>query len=318
MSRRAFIVAAGAALLAPDAFARSLGGTPVALVTADLESRIVAVELNTGRRVATIPTLPGPRSIQSVGNVAVVAHTAHGALSLVDGARLRIGRVIHGLAEPRYAAGSPDGRHAFVTDSAFGGLVVVDVIRGRIVGRIELGGPARHVSVDPAGRHLWAALGTKADRIAIVDVRDPVRPRLIGRIRPAFLAHDVGFAPGGKLVWVTSGAKREAAIFDSRTGRAVVRMPAGAPPQHVTFAGDRAFVTSGDDGTLRVHSATTGRSLGGSEIPSGSYNVQEGWGRILTPSLSRGTLCILDGKGRRLRRLHLARSSHDACFVLAA
>jgi len=117
---------------------------------------------------------------------------------------------------------------------------------------------------------------------------------------------------------VTSGVKHETAIFDRLTGRAVVRMQAGAPPQHVTFARGRAFVTSGDDGTLRVHSATTGRVLGGSEIPTGSYNVQEGWGRILTPSLSRGTLCILDSSGRRLRRLELARSSHDACFVLAA
>lgn len=308
MNRREFVVAAAALAVAPEALARSLGGTPVALVTADLESRIVAVELKTGRRLTTIRTLADPRSIQSVGNVAVVAHTAGGALTLVDGARLEVRRVIRGLSEPRYAAGSPDGRHAYVTDSGLGGIVVVDVVRGRVVGRLELGGPARHVSVDPKGRLLWTALGTKADRIAIVDVRDPEQPRLLGRIRPSFLAHDVGFAPGGRLVWVTSGDRRETAIFDRRTGRAVVRMQAGAPPQHVTFAGGRACVTSGDDGTLRIHAAVTGRVLGGSEIPTGSFNVQEGWGRILTPSLSRGTLCILDSSGRRLRRLHVARS----------
>jgi len=318
VDRRKVLCAATALMLAPDALARSFGGTPVALVTADLESRIVAVELRTGRRLATIRTLADPRSIQSVGNIAVVAHTASGALTLVDGARLEVRRVIRGLSEPRYAAGSPDGRYAYVTDSGLGGLVVVDVVRGRVVGRLELGGPARHVSLDPSGRLLWTALGTKAERIAIVDVRDPELPHLLGRIRPAFLAHDVGFAPGGKLVWVTSGDKREAAIFDRRSGRVVVRVQAGAPPQHVTFAGGRAFVTSGDDGTLRIHSAVSGRVLGGSEIPTGSFNVQEGWGRILTPSLSRGTLCILDLSGRRLRRLHLARSSHDACFVMAA
>jgi DNA-binding beta-propeller fold protein YncE len=318
MDRRGFLCAATALMLTPDAFARSLGGTPVALVTADLESRIVAVELKNGRRLATIRTLPGPRSIQTVGNAAVVAHTAEGALTIVDGGTLAIRRVLRGFSEPRYAAGSPEGRYAYVTDSGFGGFVVVDVVRGRVVGRIQLGGPARHVSIDPSGRLLWTALGTKADRIAIVDVRTPEQPRLLARIRPAFLAHDVGFAPGGKLIWLTSGDRREAAIFDRRTGRAVVRMRAGAPPQHVTFAGGRAFVTSGDDGTLRIHSAITGRVLGGSEIPTGSYNVQEGWGRILTPSLSRGTLCILDSSGRRLRRLDLARSSHDACFVMAA
>ncbi|HEX7255127.1 MAG TPA: hypothetical protein VF236_04300 [Gaiellaceae bacterium] len=94
-------------------------------------------------------------------------------------------------------------------------------------------------------------------------------------------------------------------------------MDAGAPPQHVTFLGRRAYVTSGGDGTLRVHSAATGRVLSGSRIPIGSFNVQEGWGRILTPSLSAGTLCVLDGNGRRLRQLDVARSSHDGCLVLA-
>jgi hypothetical protein len=116
---------------------------------------------------------------------------------------------------------------------------------------------------------------------------------------------------------VTSGDRRQVAIFDRRTGRAVVRLEAGAPPQHVTFAGRRAFVTSGDEGTLVVHSAQTGRVVGRSEIPVGSFNVQEGWGRILTPSLSGGTLCILDRDGRRLGTVPVARSSHDACFLIS-
>jgi hypothetical protein len=317
VDRRGFLCAATALVLAPEALAKTRG-RPVALVTADLESRIVAVDLTSGRRLKTIPSLPGPRSIQTIANTALVAHTEHGALSLVDGETLSVRRVIRGLSEPRYAAGLPDRGLAYVTDSGLGGLVVVDVVRGRVVGRLELGGPARHVTVDPFGRHLWAALGTKAERIAVVDVRDPLRPRLLGRIRPSFLAHDVGFAPGGDRVWVTSGDRRQATIFDRRTKRAVVRLDAGAPPQHVTFSRGRAFVTSGDDGTLRVHSARDGRVLGRTEIPGGSYNVEEGSGRILTPSLSQGTLCVLDRGGRRLLRLDVARSSHDACLVIAA
>jgi DNA-binding beta-propeller fold protein YncE len=315
VDRRGFLAAATALVVAPDALARSLGGTPVALVTADLEARIVAVDLSSGRQLKAIRTLPGPRSIQAVGDVAVVAHTTHGALTLVDGRTLTVRRVIRGLAEPRYVAGSPEGRYAYVTDSGLFAIVVVDVVRGRVVGRLALGGPARHVSVD--GRRLWAALGTKAERIAVVDVRDPPRPRLLGRIRPWFLAHDVGFAPGTTRIWVTSGDRSSAAIFDRRTGRSVARIDAGAPPQHVTFAGGRAYVTSGEDGTLVVHSAVTGRRLGGSRIPAGSFNVQEGWGRILTPSLSAGTLCVLDTSGRTVHRLGVARSSHDACFVMA-
>jgi DNA-binding beta-propeller fold protein YncE len=317
MDRRSFLVAAAALAVAPDALGRRLGGWPVALVTADLESRVMVVERD-GRVARAIPTLPDPRSIELVGRTAVVAHTARGALTLIDTHTLRIRRVLRGIEEPRYTAGSPGGRHAFVTDSGLGALVVVDAMRGRVVARLALGGPARHVTVDPSGRILWAALGTKADRIAVVDVHNPERPRLLGRIRPFFLAHDVGFAPGGREVWVTSADRREVAVFDRRTGRAVMRLAGAAPPQHVTFAGGRAFVTSGDDGSLRIHAAASGRILAERTVPGGSYNVQEGVGLIVTPSLSRGTLCILDQTGRLLARSRVARSSHDACFVMAA
>jgi DNA-binding beta-propeller fold protein YncE len=315
VKRREFLAAGLALALSPDALARQLGGSPVALVTADLESHVVVVE-RTGRIARRIRTLPGPRSIQVVGETAVVAHTDRGALTLIDTIGLGIRRVIRGLQQPRYTAASPEGRYAYVTDSGLGALVVVDVVRGRVVGRLELGGPARHVSL--AGRTLWTALGSRADRIAVVDVRNPVRPRLLGRVRPWFLAHDVGFAPGGDRVWVTSGDRGRAAIYDRRTGRAVARLEAGAPPQHVTFSGGRAFVTSGDDGSLRVHAARTGRLLSEASIPTGSYNVQEGVGAVVTPSLSRGTLCIFDGRGRELSRARVARSSHDACLVTAA
>jgi DNA-binding beta-propeller fold protein YncE len=320
MNRREFVVAAAALAIAPEALARQLGGTPVALVTADLESRIVAVDLTTGRILRRIPTLPGPRSIEEVGGTAVVAHTELGALTLVDGARLRVRNVLHGFDEPRYTAASPDRRHAFVTESGSESIVVLDVLRGRVVRRLAVGGPARHLSVDRSGRRLWASLGTKAHRIAVLDVARATRPRLLGTIRPPFLAHDVGFAPSGDLIWVTSGDRRELALFDPRTARARTRFRADAPPQHVTFAGRFAFVTSGDDGTLRTHEAATGRLLRTTRVPVGSYNVQQCWNgtTILTPSLSRGTLCVADGRGRLIRRLDVARSSHDACFVVSA
>jgi hypothetical protein len=53
-------------------------------------------------------------------------------------------------------------------------------------------------------------------------------------------------------------------------------------------------------------------------VPVGSYNVQQAQGRVLTPSLGRGTLSILDDGGRLLRREQVARSSHDACVVFAS
>ena len=315
MNRRDFVFGAAALVVAPEAFASRLGGTPTALVTADLESHVVAIDLSTGRRMREIATHAGPRSIESVGSLALVAHTTEGFVTLIDGPSLRVRKVLGGFSEPRYAAASPGGRYVFVTDSGRGELVVVDVGRGAIAARVQVGGPARHLSFDAARGTVWTSLGNKAERVAVVDVRRPTRPRLLRSFTPPFLAHDVGFGPAGR-VWVTSGDRGELALYDRRGRR--VPLFGHAPPQHVSFVGGLAFVTSGDDGTLRVHSARTGRLVARARIPVGSYNVQQGWGRVLMPSLSRGTLCIADGRGRVIRTVHVARSSHDACFVMSA
>jgi sugar lactone lactonase YvrE len=114
---------------------------------------------------------------------------------------------------------------------------------------------------------------------------------------------------------VTSGDRGRIAIYDARTGKLIRTLAADAPPQHVTFMGDRAFVTSGDDAVLRVH-ALDGRLLRSAPVPAGSYNVQQGSRWILTPSLSQGTLCTFSPRGALLEELRVARSSHDACFIV--
>jgi hypothetical protein len=119
-------------------------------------------------------------------------------------------------------------------------------------------------------------------------------------------------------VWVSSGDRGALAVYDGRTGSVLRRLPGDAPPQHVTFYRGNAYVTSGDDGTLRVHSLRDGRLLRTTRVPLGSYNVQEAWGRILTPSLQSGAFSVLDRHGRIERRVQVAPSSHDACFVVTA
>lgn len=309
MNRRQFLSAAAAAPFALRAGTQR----PLALVTADLEAAVVAVDALAGRVLHRIATRPDPRSIERVGEHTVVAHTAIGEVTILRGFEIR--HVLRGFGEPRYTAAAPDGRHAFVTDSGRKDVAVVDVLRGRVLARLRLGGWPRHVSLDSSGRVLWAALGTEARDLAVVDVTRRDRPRRIGTIRPAFLLHDVGFVPGTRHVWISSGDRGTLAVYDARTGRVLRRLPAGSPPQHVTFDGGNAYVTSGDDGTLRVHSLRDGRVLREVTIPTGSYNVQQGPGRILTPSLAHGTLCVLDTAGRILRRIRVARSSHDACFI---
>ena len=315
MDRLQFVLGGTGLLLSPSRVGRLGGGTPLALVTADLDARITAVGLSSGRVVRQIPTLEDPRSIEPVLEYdALVAHTAAGAVSLIDGLHLRVRRVLRGFSEPRYTAAERDTRHAYVSDSGTGEIVVVDTVAARVVTRVEVGAGVRHLSLGRSNRRLWVALGTKAERVAVVDVTEPARPRVVARLEPPFLAHDVGFAPDGRI-WVTSGNRRALAVYDGR-GRLLRTLGGDAPPQHVTFLGRRAYVTSGDDGLLRVHDLD-GRLLRTERVPIGSYNVQRGFGHVLTPSLSQGTLCVADRGGRVVLRTRVARSSHDACFVMS-
>ena len=221
--------------------------------------------------------------------------------------------MLRGFSEPRYTAVA--GRYAFVTDSGYGEVAVVDLERGRVVHRAAAGDHARHVSLSPDRRTLWVALGSSAPAIVVLDVTDPTRPRVARRIRPPFLAHDVGFAPGGRRVWVTAGRDNRVAVYHPRGSTPAHVVDAAEAPQHVGFAGDVAFVTSGTAGTLERFTASTGARRSSTRIPGGSYNVQPGANRVLTPSLGHGTLTILDHRGRVLASVRVARAAHDACVV---
>lgn len=318
MNRRDFIAVAAAtpfALAAGPALGRATPKGAIALVTADLESRVVAYDVASGRVVKHIRTPAGPRSIETVGNgtVALVVHTALGTISLLDTATLRVRAVLNEFSEPRYTAAAPDGRHAYVTDAKRGEVVTIDVRRARIVVRTAVGARARHLSLDPSGERLWAALGFSAPAIVVLDLAGPVRPKVAARIIPPFPAHDVVFEPGGDRVWISSGNERRLAVYDARSQKPVVTLEAGQPPQHITFFADAAYVTSDD--ALRVHTLDDARLLREVAVPPGSYNLTHGARRVLTPSLERGTLSVLDERGRLLAHPTVARSAHDVCFV---
>jgi hypothetical protein len=152
--------------------------------------------------------------------------------------------------------------------------------------------------------------------IVAVDLSTPARPRLAHRIIPPFPGHDVVFSPDGTRVWVTSGTQHRLGVYDAQTRRVLFTLTAGQPPQHITFASGAAYVTSDD--AIRVHRLADGALRHESGVPAGSYNVTQGARRVLTPSLERGTLCILDRSGRVLASPVLARAAHDACLVVTA
>ena len=131
----------------------------------------------------------------------------------------------------------------------------------------------------------------------VVDVDDPRRPRLVRRLTPVDRAHDVVFGDTGERVWVTSGTEHAIAVHDARSGRVLRRLPGGDPPQHVATVPGAVLVTSGDDGSLEVRDPVRGRLRRSVRVPVGSFNVDAGARFVVSPSLSGGTLSILDPTG---------------------
>ena len=230
MKRRAFLVAAAAPLVAGAVPERLLaavaGGGVVAVVTADLESHLVAVDTSSGRIVKRIPVSPGPRSIESNGfGQALVAHTGVRP-ALHPRCRHAHGRRARGRARGAALCGNaPDGAHRLRqrVEARCGSGDRSRPLPGRRPGTRS--GPARHLSLSADGLRLWVALGTKATHVAVLDVSAARSPRLVRTIQPPFLAHDVVWAPGDEHVWVTSGARSELAVYARDARAPLLRLP---------------------------------------------------------------------------------------------
>jgi DNA-binding beta-propeller fold protein YncE len=316
MNRRELLTRAAATaplLWAPGRALAAASGS-LALVTADAEAHVVVLRLADGHLRRRIHTREGPRSIEAAAGGAVVAHTTRGVITLLEARATGVRRVLGGFSQPRYTAVDHARGRAYVSDSGTGEVAIVDLRAGRVIRRLAVGDHARHLSLSPDGRTLWVALGNRAPRVAIVDVRSASRARVTAPVTPPFRGHDVAFTPSGHRVWVSSGNLGRLAVYT--TGGTLRRtLPADQPPQHVTFRGGVAFVASGDSASLRVHALDDGRRLRRTGVPVGSYNVQAGGGRIVTPSLSGGQLTVLDGRGRVVRSGRVASAAHDACVV---
>ena len=312
--RRALLLVA--ILLLPAASrAAPQGGTPVALVTAETEDQLLAVALPSGGVEKRLKMPADPQNVEANNSVAVVVSTRAGAVTLVDAQRLRVTRIFRGLGSPHIAALSPNGQFAYVTDDARGQLVVIGLARKRILDRVFVGFGAHHMTFRPHHHELWIALGERARSIHILDTTNPAHPRPRGWFSPAGgLMHDLSFAPDGRRLWVTYDDRPTISVFDARTRRVVLTRMAGSPPQHVAF-GRFAYVTSGNDGRLRIFSIA-GRLLGIAATPRGSYNLGLGGGLVLTPSLTRGTLTALTDNGRRIGSTLAAPATRDAALVV--
>jgi DNA-binding beta-propeller fold protein YncE len=286
----------------------------LALVTAESENRIVLVNLRRGRVIRSVPVPADPEYAVATRRV-VVAVSPAGTVTLLERPSLRRIRVFTGFAAPHIPAISPDGAYAYVTDDARGTLTTIRLGDARITSKIFVGAGAHHMGISPDGRSLWIALGQAASKIVLLDSSRPGRPRVVGAFDPGFLAHAVQFAPGGGRVWISSANGPEVAVFSAARHRLLFRVPGGAPPQHIAFAGSSAYVTSGYGSTIERVSLMTGHVLRRVGAVYGSFELDTGGGYVAASSLLRGTLSIYDDNLDLERTLDIAPVAEDVVIL---
>ena len=307
------------ALAAVPASSAAQTAHPLALVTAESENRVLAVDARTGRVVRSVQVPADPQNVEAYAGDAAVVSTKAGVVTRFDPRTLKVRQVVGGFASPHIAAYAPSGDYLFVTDDARGQLASIGA---GTVRKVFVGYGAHHMAFSPDQSRLWIALGERARSIAVVDTSDPARPRLTGNVQPQGLAHDLAFTPDGRFVWVTYDDRPYLRVFSARTLRPVATLYAGPSPAHVRFDdafglaryGNRAYVTSGNAAALRVFDWKRRRLLRLVRTAPGSYNLAIDQGLVATSSLTTGTLTIVHG-GRRALSERVAPAARDVALV---
>jgi DNA-binding beta-propeller fold protein YncE len=301
---------------------------PQALVTDEAQSRLLVVDLPSGRvaRWVSLPADPEDIAASGNGGIVIVVSSRAGKVTILNRDTLRTIRTFAGFREPHIVAISPDGAYAYITDDSRGTLSVIRLSDMRMTRTLSVGSGAHHLTFSPDELRVWVALGEAARQITILSTRtrvprprsspvvDPGRPHVVGHFTPRFAAHDLAFGPGGRTVWVTSAAGPDVTVFDARTHHALFQVPVGAPPQHLVLEGSDAYLTSGYGSTIEKVNATTGRVVRRTSAPYGSFELDAADHYVVAASLLRGTLAIYTDDLRLLRVVRLAAAIREVAI----
>jgi DNA-binding beta-propeller fold protein YncE len=289
----------GVLLVAGSAAGHRLGGSPVALVTAESENELLAISLPGGAVLRRVRVASDPETVsaEASGPVVVVSR-ASGVVTVLAWRSLRPVVVLRGFRSPQLAAITPDGGWVYVTDAATGELSVVELAAKRVVDRVFVGKGAHHLAVSPDQRRTWVALGERASTIVVLDTSRPARPRVIWRFHPQVAAHDLVFAPDGRSVWVSSVSASYVSVLAPRNGGLLGKVPAGRPPQHIAFisnGGSRAFITSGYGSSIELVNSARRKVIRTERLPHGSFNLATSGDLVVTCSLLNGDVTEFNG-----------------------
>jgi YVTN family beta-propeller protein len=315
MVSRSALLAACLLMASPaTALARPLGGTPVALVTAERENELLAVSLPDGHVLRRVSIAADPETVvaQATGPAVVVSPRSH-TVTVLAWRSLRRLAVLRDFRSPQIAAITPDGEWAYVSDSASGFLSVIELASDRIVNRVFVGHDAHHLTISPDQSRTWVALGESASTIVVLDTSKPNRPRVLDRFHPAALVHDLAFAPDGRSVWLSSAQTDYVSVVDPTSRHVLGTVDGGTAPQHIAFgARGHVYITSGYGSTIETADEHTHRLLHRAATPYGSFNVATVADLVVTSSLLDGALTEYNGANlARWYSKQLARATRD-------
>jgi DNA-binding beta-propeller fold protein YncE len=299
-----------------------------ALVTDETQNRLLVVDLPSGRIARSVPVPASPQDIAATGNggVVVVVSSQAGEVTVLNRATLKVMKTFGGFQQPHIAAISPDDQYAYITDDSRGTLTVIRLRDMKITATVAVGAGAHHLTFSPTERTAWVALGENAQQITILSTvtsrpaapatptTDPGHPRVVGHFTPGFAAHDLAFSPDGQTIWVTSASGPDVTAFSARTHHELFRVPVGAAPQHVVFAGRYAYLTSGYGSTIEKVNAATGHVISRASAPYGSFELDAADSYVVSASLLRGTLAIYTPSLKLLRVVRLAPSTREVAI----
>lgn len=310
------LILVAALVLVSSASAGPTGGTWVALVTAEQQNELLAVELSTGKVVRRVSLPADPQNVAASWRMTAVVSTRAGAVTLID-QQGRIRKTFRGLDDPHIVTVNRGKDLAYVTADGSGELIVIDMMARRIIGHTFVGIGAHHMTLRPSGgHHLWIALGERASRIAVVDVSRPAKPRVLSHFSPGFLVHDLAYSPDGREVWLTSAVDNLVRVLNARTGKPVLTVRGGAAPQHVAFTHGFAFVTSGYGSQIMKVDLRTGRIVASRRTPYGSFNLATIGRTVVTTSLLNGRVTEFDLRLRRVRTVQPASAARAVVITL--
>ena len=239
------------------------GGTPVAFVSVEHSSQLVAVDLTTKRVIGRTQVPRGPHNVAAAvvrqRPYVLVTSPPGGAVTLVDAVSRKVVKVFRGFGSPHDV--EVEGWRAYVTDEARGQLVVIGLRSRRVLARIEVGPGPHNVAVGDVA----VITHGRANNYLTLVPRNLGRARAIRRISAHGVPHDVAKQPDTANVYLTYWDSGVVGAVNWGTRRLRWAHDIGSLVHHVTFdyyAGNRLWATDHATGRAYLPRPATGEFFG--------------------------------------------------------